>query len=76
MISLGDNKGIAELIDSMAKDVRALIDHAIEVAWYSRGSIQYETALRMSPLERDRALDFVSRRISAQQKAKIPHIVY
>lgn len=60
------------MIDSMAMDVRNLLKQAVEIAWYSRGSIQYSAALAMSPLERDITIDFVSGRMEGQKKAINP----
>ncbi len=72
MIMSGDTSRIAEMINSMAVDVRNLLKQAVEVAWYSRGSIQYGTALGMSPLERDIAIEFVNNRLEAQKKNPNP----
>lgn len=74
MIMSGDLKKISAMINSMGLEVRALLKQAIEVAWFSRGSIQYETALAMSPLERDLVIEFVNDRLEAQKKS--PHPVY
>lgn len=60
------------MIDGMAKDVRSLLKQAVEIAWYSRGSIQYETALAMSPLERDITIEFVNNRLEGQKKNPNP----
>lgn len=60
------------MINSMAMDVRNLLKQAVEIAWFSRGSIQYETALSMSPLERDIAVEFVNNRLEAQKKNPNP----
>jgi len=72
MIMSGDSSRIAEMIDGMAKDVRNLLKQAIEISWYSRGSIQYDTALAMSPLERDIAIEFVNIRLEGQKKNMNP----
>jgi hypothetical protein len=72
MIMSGDSSRIAEMINSMAMDVRNLLKQAVEIAWYSRGSIQYETALGMTPLERDITVEFVNNRLEAQKKSPNP----
>lgn len=74
MIISGETSRIAEMINSMAIDVRNLLKQAMDIAWYSRGSIQYETALGMSPLERDIAVSMVNERLELQKKN--PHPVY
>ena len=60
------------MIDGMAKDVRNLLKQAVEIAWFSRGSIQYETALAMSPLEREITIEFVNNRLEGQKKSINP----
>lgn len=72
MIMSGDSSRIAEMIDGMAKDVRNLLKQAVEIAWFSRGSIQYETALAMSPLEREITIEFVNNRLEGQKKSINP----
>lgn len=62
------------MINALGTDTRNLLRQAIEISWYSRGSIQYGTALGMSPLERDIAIQFVNDRLEAQKKN--PHPVY
>jgi hypothetical protein len=72
MIISGDTSRIAEMINSMALDVRSLLKIAIEVAYFSRGSIPYNDVLRMSPLERDLAIDFINKRLESQAKSPFP----
>jgi hypothetical protein len=72
MIMFGDSSRIAEMINALGIDTRNLLKQAVEIAWYSRGSIQYETALGMSPLERDIAIQFVNDRLEAQKKNPNP----
>ena len=72
MIMSGDSSRIADMINALGIDVRNLLKQAVEIAWFSRGSIQYETALGMSPLERDIAIEFVNGRLEAQKKNPNP----
>ena len=74
MIMSGDGSRISEMINTLGRDTRSLLRQAIEIAWFSRGSIQYESALHMSPLERDIAIEFVNEHLEAQKKS--PHPVY
>jgi hypothetical protein len=72
MIMSGDASRIAEMINVLGIDTRNLLKQAVEIAWYSRGSIQYETALGMSPLERDIVVQFVNDRLELQKKNPNP----
>lgn len=62
------------MINMMAVEVRNLLKAAIEIAYFSRGSIQYETVLSMTPLERDLATEFINKRL--EQASKSPFPVY
>jgi hypothetical protein len=72
MIISGDSSRISEMINSMALDVRNLLKAAVEIAYFSRGSIQYERVLMMSPLERDIATEFINKRLEAASKSMFP----
>lgn len=74
MIISGDASRISEMINSMALDVRSLLKTAIEIAYFSRGSIPYNDVLGMSALERDLAVDFINKRL--ELAAKSPYPVY
>jgi hypothetical protein len=60
------------MITEMAIDVRNLLSQAVEIAWFSRGSIQYHYALLMTPLERDVAIQFYTKRIESQKQSAHP----
>lgn len=72
MIISGDGDRTGEMINSMAIDVRNLLKAAIEIAYYSRGSIQYDKVLEMTPLERDLVVEFINKRLEAASKSPFP----
>jgi len=72
MIISGDTSRISEVINSMAVDVRNLLKSAIEIAYFSRGSIPYNDVLRMSALERDLAVEFINKRLEIAGKSPFP----
>lgn len=72
MIITADRGRVSEVIDLMAKDVRNLLDQAIEISYFSRGAIQYETVLKMTPLERDLAVKFINKRLEIASKQPFP----
>lgn len=72
MIMFGDSSRVASMINSLAIDTRNLLKQAVEIAWFSRGSIQYESALNMTPLERDIVIQFVNDRLESQKKNPNP----
>lgn len=72
MIISGDTSRIAEMINSMALDVRNLLKAVMEIAYFSRASIPYETAMNMTPLERDIAIEFINKRLEIAAKSPFP----
>lgn len=72
MIISGDGGRTVEMINSMALDVRNLLKSAFEIAYYSRGSVQYDKVLEMTPLERDLAVEFINKRLEAAGKSAFP----
>jgi hypothetical protein len=72
MIISGDASRISEMINSMGQDVRSLLTQAMEIAYFSRGSIQYDMVLKMSPLERDIAVAFINKRLEVAGKSPFP----
>jgi len=56
------------MILEFQKGIKSVIKECMSVAWYSRGSIQYETALEFTPIEREIAMGLVSENIKSQAK--------
>jgi hypothetical protein len=72
MIVSGDMSRIAAAIKTMSIEVRNLLNSAIEISYFSRGAISYETVLQMSPLERELATDFINKRLEQASKSAFP----
>jgi hypothetical protein len=68
MISSGDRTGIVATIDRLQLEAKSLLQSAIEISYYSRGAIPYETVLNMSAIERDLAVEFLQKRLKEAQK--------
>lgn len=65
---------IRKMFQRFSKESRDLIDSAVALAWYMRGSLQYHDAYDLTPYERERLNDFITNRIEAQKDA--PYKVY
>lgn len=63
---------ISDLINSLAFDVRNLLKGAMEIAYFSRGAIQYHAVLQMTPLERDLAVELINKRLEIASKSPFP----
>ena len=72
MILTGDMSRIARMINSLGNDVRNLLRTAFELSYYSRGAWSYESVLKMTPLERDIATEFVNKRLEIANKSSHP----
>lgn len=53
-----------------------LIDSFVELSFYMRGSIQYEDFMHITPAERGRIHDFVSKRLEPEMKKHMQVCVY
>ena len=60
------------MINSLAWDVKNLLKSAVEISYFSRGAIQYERVLLMTPLERDIAIEFINKRLENAGKMMYP----
>jgi hypothetical protein len=57
----------------MEGDIKRIIDSIIELTYFMRGAISYEYALmNMSAGERDRAFDFINKRLETESKSMHP----
>lgn len=72
MIILGDAGKTASMINSLARDVRNLLNSAVEISYFSRGAIQYDAVLLLTPLERDLYVEFINKRLEAAAKSPFP----
>ena len=69
MILAGDHTKIVGMIDRLALEVKSLIEAALDIAFYTRGGVPYETALSMSAFERDLAIEKINKRLEAAAKS-------
>lgn len=59
----------------LSREIKNIIDNVLELTYFMRGGISYDSALMvMSAGERDRASEFITKRLDAE--AKSPHPVY
>ena len=63
---------IAKMIETLGKQIRAIIYNALELAYFSRGAWSYYDVLNMSAAERDIAADFISNRLEQAGKMTFP----
>jgi hypothetical protein len=69
MILSGDHTRIIQLIDRLNLEVKSLIKCAMDIATYTRGGVDYYTALGMSAFERDLIIEDINKRLEAAAKS-------
>jgi len=63
------------MYQSLHRETRMLIDNAIQLAYFMRGSMDYRDILySMSYIERDMAMNFINKRL--EQESGNPHPIY
>jgi len=56
----------------LEKERTLLIDEAVALSWYSRGAIQYQSALDMAYIERKQYFSFINNRMEKLKDAMHP----
>jgi hypothetical protein len=56
----------------MEKEVNALKSHALKLAWYMRGSIQYTDVLNLSTAEREAISKLIEENLETTKKSNLP----
>jgi hypothetical protein len=64
--------GVQHFMRQLGHEIQSIIDGALELSWYSRGAWQYRDVLTMSAGEKDRALNFINKRMDAISKHTHP----
>lgn len=64
------------MFSQFRKEVGVIVDSLIELAWYSRGSLQYHDAYYLTHYERERMKDSIENRFDHIKRNKITYPVY
>lgn len=63
---------VRNLIHRLGKETQSLVRLAIEIAYFSRGSLSYAQVMDMSAGEREIALEFINERLEQAKKMPFP----
>ena len=74
MIHLGNIEETEKMIVFLGNQIKIIIQNAIELSYFSRGSWSYYDVLNMSSAERDIASEFINKRL--EHASKMPHPVF
>lgn len=72
MLRSGDNAFISKQIAQMQDEARMIIRNIVELVWYMRGGIQYDSMMLMTPGERQIVSDFIEKRMESVSKMSFP----
>lgn len=72
MIRSGNDAEIQGLITQLGKSTKSLVRTAIELAYFSRGSLSYSDVMAMSAGERELAAEFINHRLEIASKMPNP----
>jgi hypothetical protein len=59
-------------IKRLGREIRGIIQSAIEISYFSRGAWTYQAVLQMSQAEREMAVDFINERLKIAGKSSHP----
>lgn len=59
---------VSKFIQALEKGSKSLIDHAITISYFMRGSQQYEDVYDLTYLERSRMMHFINKRLEAENE--------
>jgi hypothetical protein len=63
---------VSQMIIRLQGEIRALIEEATEISYFSRGAWSYETVLAASAFERSVFQEFLKKRLEAASKMTFP----
>jgi hypothetical protein len=63
---------IQRMMKQLGREIENIIDSAIDLSWYSRGAWPYRDVLDMTAGERERAFDYINKRMKDQMKRTNP----
>jgi hypothetical protein len=68
MLQRGDSHSITEYMESLEKGTDVLMDHAINIIYYMRGSIQFDDIFNRTYYERMKMMEFIKKHLEAENK--------
>lgn len=72
MLKVGSAEEIRQMFQRMESDRRAMIEGLIQLVYFMRGAIQYETIKNMTYVERQSVATFIEKRLESEAKKMYP----
>ena len=60
------------MFTALKRSTETIIDNVIQIAYYMRGSVQYDSLMWKTPGERERMTKFIAERLKEQSKSLSP----
>lgn len=67
------NQEIAEYIDSLEKESKALIKQLHNLVWHQRGGLSLDEAFQLSFSDREIILELINERVETTNETKLPY---
>ena len=67
-----DNEEIAQMLENLEKDSKALKKNLLRMCWYMRGGLTYSEALSLSYEEQEIINSIVEDNLATTEKTKLP----
>jgi hypothetical protein len=71
-LTLSTDEEIADYLDKIDKESRAIKKEILELCWYMRGGLTYDEAMYMGTLERNIITDIVEEHLEVTKKTQMP----
>ncbi len=69
---MGDMAAMSRVIIRLGAEIKAIVNSAIEISYFSRGAWSYHEVLSMSQGERELAVEFINKRLEIAGKSPFP----
>lgn len=63
---------ISKMVDAMEKETETIREEAIKMAWFMRGGLSYDQALRLSSSERQAVGNLIRENMETTKKSGLP----
>ena len=71
ILKRGNSEEIQRMFQALRKSSSALMKNLVELAWFMRGSLDYEYAFNLTHMEREAIRDFLSERMEKMEQKKM-----
>lgn len=71
-LRMGSQEDIIKMFEQMNNERRHIMSAIVQLVYFMRGAIQYDTMYHMTKVERDAVNDFIEKRLQAEAGKTYP----